>query len=152
MQKQSGFMPIRTILIPLVHEGPGIHALDSARHFDAEIILVGVVVVPPDQSLSMGAASARALRKLLRIFGKDPRVTAKSQVIVDYEPWNRLSKLVQDEKPDLLLLEFDSHLKALARLCERRARASAVRRGVDTRENFQQAEAGSGPGARRSAR
>ncbi|MFN8387001.1 MAG: hypothetical protein U0X92_11340 [Anaerolineales bacterium] len=71
MQKQSGFMPIRTILIPLVHEGPGIHALDSARHFDAEIILVGVVVVPPDQSLSMGAASARALRKLLRIFGKD---------------------------------------------------------------------------------
>ncbi|HQU36248.1 MAG TPA: hypothetical protein PLR65_06665, partial [Anaerolineales bacterium] len=79
----------------MVHEGPGIHALDSARHFDAEIILVGVVVVPPDQSLSMGAASARALRKLLRIFGKDPRVTAKSQVIVDYEPWNRLSKLVQ---------------------------------------------------------
>lgn len=113
MQKQNGFMPIRTILVPLVHEGPGIHALDSARHFDAEIILVGVVVVPPDQSLSMGAASARALRKLLRIFGKDPRVTAKSQVIVDYEPWNRLSKLVQDEKPDLLLLEFDSHLKAL---------------------------------------
>jgi glucosyl-3-phosphoglycerate synthase len=113
MQKQSGFMPIRTILVPLVHEGPGIHALDSARHFDAQIILVGVVVVPPDQSLSVGAASARALRRLLRIFGRDPRVTSKSQVIVDYEPWNRLSKLVQDEKPDLLFLEFDSHLKAL---------------------------------------
>ncbi|MEW6085362.1 MAG: glucosyl-3-phosphoglycerate synthase [Chloroflexota bacterium] len=113
MQKQSGFMPIRTILVPLVHEGPGLHALDSARHFDAEIILVGVVVVPPDQSLSVGAASARALRRLLRIFGRDPRVTAKSQVIVDYEPWNRLSKLVQDETPDLLFLEFDSHLKAL---------------------------------------
>ena len=113
MQKHSGFTPIHTILVPLVHEGPGIHALDSARHFDAEIILVGVVVVPPDQSLSVGAASARALRRLLRIFGRDPRVTAKSQVIVDYEPWNRLSKLVQDEKPDLLFLEFDSHLKAL---------------------------------------
>ncbi|MCC6500470.1 MAG: glucosyl-3-phosphoglycerate synthase [Anaerolineales bacterium] len=113
MQKQNGFMPIRTILIPFVHEGPGIHALDSARHFNAEITLVGVVVVPPDQSLSVGAASARALRRLLRIFSKDARVTAKSQVIVDYEPWNRLSKLVQDEKPDLLFLEFDSHLKAL---------------------------------------
>ena len=113
MQKQNGFTPIRTILIPFVHEGPGIHALDSARHFNADIILVGVVVVPPDQSLSVGAASARALRRLLRIFSKDARVTAKSQVIVDYEPWNSLSKLVQDEKPDLLFLEFDSHLKAL---------------------------------------
>jgi glucosyl-3-phosphoglycerate synthase len=113
MQRHSGFKPIRTILVPLVHEGPGIHALDSARHFDAEIILVGVVVVPPDQSLSMGATYARSLRRLLRIFGRDPRVTAKSQVIVDYEPWNRLSKLIQDEKPDLLFLEFDAHLKAL---------------------------------------
>jgi glucosyl-3-phosphoglycerate synthase len=97
----------------LVHDGPGIHVLDSARHFDAEIILVGVVVVPPDQSLSMGATYARSLRRLLRIFGRDARVTAKSQVIVDYEPWNRLSKLIQDEKPDLLFLEFDAHLKAL---------------------------------------
>ncbi len=113
MLRHTGFASIRTILIPLVHEGPGIHALDSARHFNAEIILVGVVVVPPDQSLSVGAASARALRRLLRIFGRDARVTAKSQVIVDYEPWNRLSKLAQDEKPDLLFLEFDSHLKAL---------------------------------------
>lgn len=113
MQRHSGFKPIHTILVPLIHEGPGIHALDSARLFDAEIILVGVVVVPPEQSLSMGAASARALRRLLRIFGRDPRVTAKSHVIVDYEPWSHLSKLVQDEKPDLLLLEFDSHLKAL---------------------------------------
>jgi nucleotide-binding universal stress UspA family protein len=113
MQKHSGFTPIHTIVIPFVHEGPGLHALDAARHFGAEITLVGVVVVPSDQSLSMGAASARALRKRLRIFGRDPRVTARSQVIVDYEPWNRLSKLVQDEKPDLLLLEFDAHLKAL---------------------------------------
>ena len=113
MQKHSGLNLVHTIMIPFVHEGPGLHALDAARHFDAEIILVGVVVVPPDQSLSMGAASARALRKVLRIFSRDPRVTAKSHVIVDHEPWSRLSKLLQDEKPDLLLLEFDSHLKAL---------------------------------------
>ncbi|MCC7187371.1 MAG: glucosyl-3-phosphoglycerate synthase [Anaerolineales bacterium] len=113
MLKHTEFKPFHTILVPLVHEGPGIHALDAARHFDADIILVGVAVVPPDQSLSVGAAAARALRRLLRIFGRDSRVTAKSQVIVDYEPWNQLSKLVQDEKPDLLLLEFDSHPKAL---------------------------------------
>jgi len=97
----------------MIHEGPGIQALDIARQFDAAIILVGVVVVPADQSLSVGAAGARAIRRLLRIFGKDKRITSKSQVIVSHEPWIDLSKLLQDEKPDLLCLEFESHLKAL---------------------------------------
>ena len=69
MQKRSEYVPIHTILVPMIHEGPGIHALDIARQFDAEIILVGVVVVPADQSLSVGAAGARAIRWLLRIFG-----------------------------------------------------------------------------------
>ena len=113
MQKRSEYVPLHTSLVPMIHEGPGIHALDIARQFDAEIILVGVVVVPAEQSLSVGAAGARAIRRLLRIFGKDKRITSKSQVIVSHEPWIDLSKLLQDEKPDLLCLEFESHLKAL---------------------------------------
>src|SRR5262245_30314479 len=113
MRRHSEFTPIHTILVPLVHEGPGLHALDVARLFDAEIILVGVVVVPPEQSLSTGTMAARSLRKLLRIFGKDNHITSKSQVIVSYEPWHEFSKLLQDIKPDLLCLEFESHLKAL---------------------------------------
>jgi glucosyl-3-phosphoglycerate synthase len=113
MQKHSKFIPIHSILIPFVHEGPGIHALEVARHLDAEIILVGVVVVPPEQSLSVGAAAARALRKQLRYYGKNVRVTAKSQIIVSYQPWMELAKFLRDEKPDLLCLEWDSHLLAL---------------------------------------
>ena len=113
MQKHSEYVPIHTVLIPFVHEGPGGHALEAARHMDAEIILVGVVVVPPDQSLSVGAVGARALRRLLRIYGRDKRITSKSQIIVSYSPWDEISKLIQDEKPDLLCLEFESHLKAL---------------------------------------
>ena len=113
MKKRTDYVPMHTILVPMIHEGPGIHALDIARQFDAEIILVGVVVVPADQSLSVGATGARAIRRLLRIFGKDKRITSKSQVIVSHEPWVDLSKLLRDEKPDLLCLEFESHLKAL---------------------------------------
>lgn len=113
MQRHSDFTPIHTILIPFVHNGPGLHALDAARQFDAEVILVGVVVVPEGQSLSTGAASARALRRTLRIYGKDKRITSKTQVIVSHHPWEELSNLIQDENPDLLCLEFDSHLKAL---------------------------------------
>lgn len=113
MTKHSEFIPIHTILIPFVHEGPGMHALEAARYFDAEILLVGVVVVPPDQSLSVGAVAARALRKQLRHYGKDKRITSKSQIIVSYQPWNELSNLLQEEKPDLLCLEWDSHFQVL---------------------------------------
>ena len=113
MQKHSEFTPIHTVLIPVVHQGPGLHALEAARHMDAGIILVGVVVVPPEQSLSLGAVAARALRKLLRVYGKDKRITSKSQIIVSYRPWDELSNLIQKEKPDLLCLEWDSHLTAL---------------------------------------
>jgi len=113
MQKHSEFVPIHKILIPFVHEGPGMQALELARHFDAEIVLVGVVVVPPEQSLSTAAPAVRALRKRLRHYGKDERITSKSQIIVSYQPWMELVKFLQDEKPDLLCLEWDSHFQAL---------------------------------------
>ncbi|MDO8753852.1 MAG: universal stress protein, partial [Anaerolineales bacterium] len=113
MQKHSEFIPIHTILIPFVYEGPGMRALELARHFDAEILLVGVVVVPPDQSLSVGAVAARVLRKQLRHLGKDERITSKSQIIVSHQPWMELAKFLQDENPDLLCLEWDSHFQAL---------------------------------------
>ena len=112
MQKHSEFIPIHTILIPFVHEGPGVLALEAARHFDAKIILVGIVIVPPDKSLSVGAVAARALRKKLRLYGKDERVTTRYQIIVSHQPWHDLSILLQKEKPDLLCLEWDSHFTA----------------------------------------
>jgi len=113
MRKDSKFVPIHTILIPFVHEGPGAQALEIARCFDAKIMLVGVVVVPPDESLSVGAVAARALRKVLRQYGKEERITAKAQIIVSYQPWMELASFLQDEKPDLLCLEWDSHFRAL---------------------------------------
>ena len=108
MQKHSDFVPIHKILIPFVHEGPGMHALELARHFDAEIVLVGVVVVPPEQSLSTAAPAVRALRKRLRHYGKDERITSKSQIIVSYQPWMELVKFLQDEKPASQYLQIKS--------------------------------------------
>lgn len=113
MKKQSQFTPIHTVLVPLVHAGPGLQALETLLHMDAEIILVGVVVVPLEQSLSVGTIGARALRKQLRHYGKDKRITSKTQVIVSHQPWNDLTSLLLKEKPDLLCLEWDSHFTAL---------------------------------------
>src|SRR5688572_25952944 len=54
------FMHVQTIVVPLVHEGRGLHALNIACFFAAEMTLVSVMVAPPEQSLSPGAAVARA--------------------------------------------------------------------------------------------
>ena len=113
MRKYSEFLPIHTVLIPLVHDGPGAQALEFARYMDAHTILVGVVVVPPEESLSVGAVAARELRKQLRQYGKDPRIIGKAQIIVSHQPWMELAKLLQSQKPDLLCLEWDSHFRAL---------------------------------------
>ncbi len=113
MQKHATYVPLHTILIPIVDNGPGYHALEAARHLDAKIILVGVVVVPPEQSLSTGAVAAHDLRRRLRRYAKGGRITTKSQIIVSYQPWAELAKLLQEEKPDLLCLEWDAHLSAL---------------------------------------
>ena len=59
------------------------------------------------------AAAARELRKQLRQYGKDPRVTGKAQIIVSYQPWLELAKLLQSQKIDLLCLEWDAHFRAL---------------------------------------
>jgi len=113
MRKHSEFLPFRRILVPFMHEGPGANALEVARHLDAEIILIGVVVVPSEESLSVGAVAARALRKQLRQYGMDERITGRAKIIVSYEPWMELVKRLQDEKPDLLCLEWDAHFQAL---------------------------------------
>ena len=113
MPKRSSFNPLRTILVPLIYAGPGLEALQVAQHFDAHLILVGIVVIHPDQSLSMGAPAARVLRKQLRQLGKDKRITSKAQIIVAHQPWPDLVKLIQREEPDLLCLEWEAHFQAL---------------------------------------
>ncbi|MBL8099597.1 MAG: glucosyl-3-phosphoglycerate synthase [Anaerolineales bacterium] len=113
MQKHSEFSPIHTIFIPLIHDGPGESMVEAARHFDADIVLVGIVVVPEGQSLSVGAISARALRKKLREYGRDKQIISKTQVIVSHHPWHELSVMLQNEGPDLLFLEWDTHINAL---------------------------------------
>jgi glycosyltransferase involved in cell wall biosynthesis/nucleotide-binding universal stress UspA family protein len=113
MKRHSEFMPIHKVLVPLMHAGPGIHALEVAHHLDAEIILVGVVVVPVDQSLSVGSVAARDMRKQLRHYSKDEHIAGKTKIIVSYRPWNELALLAQKEKCDLICLEWDNHLTSL---------------------------------------
>jgi glucosyl-3-phosphoglycerate synthase len=101
-------------VIPVIHEGPGFEVLKIAKHFYAEIVLVGVVKVPESENnLSTASPNVKSLRKQLNQYRKEKQITVKSKIIVSYKPWSEFVKFLQEEKPDLLCLEWDSHFHAL---------------------------------------
>lgn len=87
--------------------------MDAARALDASIILVGLVPIPAGESLSVGVPMARKVRHRMRRLADGKRVHAKAHVQVSHSPWNDLRKLIEDDEPDLLLLEWNEHFRAL---------------------------------------
>ena len=53
-------------------------ALNAALRLAADVMLVGVVYVPPDESLSTGAYQARQVRRWLRELSAGPQVRYKA--------------------------------------------------------------------------
>jgi glycosyltransferase involved in cell wall biosynthesis len=110
---QRGFVYVHKVLVPLIHSCEYRAALDAARALAAEVVVVGVVAMAPDQPLSAGAYEARKVRRDLRAISIGPQVRYKTNVRVSYEPWNDIVSAVEDEQPDLLLLEWPCQLEAL---------------------------------------
>lgn len=111
--KKHVFASIHTALTPVVHGCRGEAALAAAQAIAPEVVLVGIVPVPLQESLSTGAARARQLRKMLRELGRSEQVRSKAHVIVSHRPWMDLVELIRNEQPDLLVLEWPEHWNAL---------------------------------------
>ena len=104
---------VRTVWVPILHGCEGEAALKAARRLAADVVLVGVVCVPPDQPLSAGAYEARQVRRRLRALSVGEQVRFKAQVHVSHAPWQDLTKAIAADEPDLLLLDWPSQLDAL---------------------------------------
>ena len=113
MNKKTLFASLRRILVPVVHGRSDDSALTIARSLAPEVVLVGVVLLPDDGSLSAGASKAQELRRLLRTLGRGEQVRARTQVLVTADPWRDLQQVIQDEAPDLLLLDYRDQLTSL---------------------------------------
>src|SRR5690349_10272674 len=106
----------RKILIPAIH---GYDFQDSLRVANSiasgeSILLAGIVPVADESSLSGGALRAQELRKSLREIKSKQQVNSIDVIRVTADPWKELTKIVREEKPDLLILESE-HCEAFGR-------------------------------------
>ena len=100
---------LRTVWVPIMQGCACEAALQAACRLTADVVLVGVVRVPPDQPLSAGAYEARQVRRKLRALSGGEQVRYKAQVHVSHQPWADLMKAIAADEPDLLLLDWPCH-------------------------------------------
>ena len=110
----------KKILVPIVHGCDQFSAIAAAQAIGGErnVVLVGLIYIPDDESLSTAAIPAREVRRTLKKFSKVKRIHRWAEVHVSHRPWDELVRIVEQEKPDLLVLEspcqFDSLKTTLA--------------------------------------
>jgi nucleotide-binding universal stress UspA family protein len=98
---------IKTVLVPVGAGTDAQTALAIAQIIAKEVILVGVVPIGEHASISAGAQEARKVRKRLLSLSRGPSIRFKSTVIVSETPWEDLKSVISNEKPDLLMIEWE---------------------------------------------
>ncbi|MGL4650828.1 MAG: universal stress protein, partial [Caldilineaceae bacterium] len=112
--RRTPFQAIHTALVPIFAGEESSDLLQAALGFAHRVVLVGLVRVEGDEALSGGAAAARALREQVRLLAVDHSdISALAQVHVSSAPWKDLQKVAEEVAPDLLLLDWDTHLNLL---------------------------------------
>jgi len=98
---------IKTALVPIGAGEEGQTAFTLAQAVAEEIILVGVVPIAKNESVSAGSQVARQVRKRLLSMGNSPATRFKSSVIVSETPWKDLQSVIAQEDPDLFIVEWE---------------------------------------------
>lgn len=107
MSRRYSTKLFKKVLVPVVYGvAPGA-ALNAALSLaDAEhIVLAGIIATSEGESLSSAALPAREVRKVLRQVSARRHVRTRQQIRVSHNPWDEVLGVVQEEQPDLLILE-----------------------------------------------
>jgi glycosyltransferase involved in cell wall biosynthesis/nucleotide-binding universal stress UspA family protein len=105
----------KKVLIPIVHGCPQISAINIGRAVAGEenIALVGLVYVPAGESLSGAAVYAREVRQILKRLSNVKQIHSSTEVYATHRPWREITKVIEKESPDLLVLEYPCHFDKL---------------------------------------
>jgi glucosyl-3-phosphoglycerate synthase len=77
------------------------------------ILLIGMVCVPMVETLSAATLLARRLRTQLQALARKKQLRNRPQVFVTNQLWPELTGVIQEERPDLMILEWPCQLEAL---------------------------------------
>ena len=121
MNASRSVHPFRKVLVPVIYGCAPTASIAAAKLIAGEgvVVLAGLVRVPPDESLSVGALAARHVRKTLRALVEGVWVRSRARVRVSHSPWAELVGVAREEMPDLLVLEWPCSFEALGLGLER---------------------------------
>lgn len=108
-KRERGFAPFHKILVPIIYDCDPAPALTAASLLTGRgiVLLVGFVGVKEGESLSVGAVPAREVRaRLHRLVVGERNHRYRARVRVSYTPWQELVALIEEEQPDLLVLDW----------------------------------------------
>ena len=107
MSRRYSTRLFRKVLVPVIHGAAPDAALTVALMIaeTPHVLLAGIVGIPIAESLSAAALPARAVRKTLRELAGSLDVRVSGHIHVGHQPWNELTKIVEEEDPDLLILD-----------------------------------------------
>ena len=105
----------KKVLVPIVHGCAQASAINAARAIAGEdnISLVGLIYIPENESLSSAAMRAREVRKSLKMFSSVNNIHRSTEVYATHRPWKEMVKVIEKEKPDLLVLEYPCQFEQL---------------------------------------
>ncbi len=103
------------VLVPITPGCDSEALLAAARLIvsQGEIILVGLVGVSYSESLSLGALSARKLRQSMHELADDEYIRVIERVHVSHDLWEDLVDVIDEEQPDLMVLNWPNHFDDL---------------------------------------
>ena len=103
------------VMVPILYGCDCQGALAAARAIAGlgEVLLLGLVRVAQDEPLSASATQARLVRQVMRQQEGGGRTRSLGRVRVSTFPIDELFKAVEEEDPQLLILEYPCHFDAL---------------------------------------
>ncbi|HSF83539.1 MAG TPA: glucosyl-3-phosphoglycerate synthase [Anaerolineales bacterium] len=115
MENSRSISSYQKILIPITHgcDAESLLAAACLLVDQGTITLVGMVGVSFSESLSLGAITARRLRQSMHELAYDERIRVLERVHVSHDIWEDLMDVIDEESPDLLILNWPKHFDDL---------------------------------------
>jgi Glycosyltransferases, probably involved in cell wall biogenesis len=105
----------KKVLVPIVHGCEQTSAIAAAHAIAGEdnVMLIGLIYIPEGESLSGAAVYAQEVRQTLKKLSNLKHIQRWTEVYATHRPWDEMAKVIEKEKPDLLVLEYPCQFETL---------------------------------------